>query len=169
MNKRLTIVLALALTGAAFAAESETTERRVDTETYEILRTSQPATGGAVVALPGSAAEYGLAPAPTGPLAELRARQLAEFQSLAASLGAADNQAREALEDRLRDLKLRHSREELEFLRQDALSRGDAAYAARLDEALGNLTPRPAPAPTTFVPRDPATGRALDGTEGGAR
>jgi hypothetical protein len=169
MNKRLVLLLALAVTGVAFAATDEATERRVDSETYEMLAPGLPADAGIATAQPADAATA--APVQDGPLAELRARHQAEFQSLAeAAVAARDNQTREALEAELAGLKARHAREELEWLKADALAKGDAAYAGRLDEALRNLTPAAAPVATTFVPRDPATGRALDGRlEGGAQ
>lgn len=166
MNKRLCLLTVLAMTGVVFAASDEATERRVDSETYEMLAPAQPADAGAAIAQPADAATA--TPVQDGPLAELRDRHLAEYQALAeasrAALGSAE------LEARLVEMKARHAREELEWLRADAQAKGDDAYATRLDEALRNLTPAAAPVATTFVPRDPATGRALDGRlEGGAQ
>ena len=170
MNRLLSLVLVLAMTGlsktgVAFAASEEAAERRVDSETYEMLAPGAPADAGAATTQPADAATA--APATEGPLAELCARHMAEYQSLAdasrAALGSTE------LEARLAEMKARHAREELEWLKADALGKGDTAYAARLDEALRNLTPATAPVATTFVPRDPATGRALTGTEGGAQ
>jgi hypothetical protein len=167
MNKRLCLLLVLAMTGVVFAASDEATERRVDSEGYEILGSTTPAGGVAVAATLAEPGQIERAAATAGPLAELRARHMAEFQSLAdasrASLGSPE------LEAQLADLKLRHAREELGLLRSEAEGKGDTAYAARLDEALRNLVPAPAPVATTFVPRDPATGAALNAAEGSAK
>jgi hypothetical protein len=74
------------------------------------------------------------------------------------------------MERELVALKEAQQREELLWLKSDALARGDQALAARLDEALEELTPRILPPAGPAVPRDPATGRTLDGRdEGGVR
>jgi len=165
MNKKLCLILVLAMTGVVFAAEGDGTERRVDSETYEMLAPSQPAEALPATVRPADGATA--APATEGPLAELRARHLAEYTSLAdasrAALGSVE------LEARLVELKARHARAELEWLKADALAKGNTAYVASLDEALVNLTPAAAPVATTFVPRDPATGRALAATEGASK
>jgi hypothetical protein len=165
MNKRLCLLLVLAMTGVVFAAEGETTERRVDSGTYEILGTSTPATGTAVEAQ--AVTDRAAAIEATGPLAELRSRHQAEYLSLAdasrASLGSPE------LEAQLAELKVRHAREELGLLRSEAEVKGDAAYVARLDEALRNLVPATAPVASRFVPRDPVTGAALNAAEGSAK
>jgi hypothetical protein len=93
-------------------------------------------------------------------LAVHRAEALALTQALAQVRSAAE---RQALESRVVEMKQEHQREELTALRADALLKRDMAYVARLDAALGHLDPAPLPAAVVFVPRDPVTGRALEG------
>lgn len=159
--------LLAALTSPVLADEN-TSDRRVDTGTYQIDEPTQPA--GA----PGAAAVQAVTQTDTRPvavpaeLAQLRARHMDEVAALVQALAAARDQAeRASLELQAQELKIRQQREELTWLRTDAATRGDAAYAARLDDALRDLEPRTAPVATATVPRDPVTGRSLDGREEG--
>ena len=161
MKKLLLMGCLLAAAGIAAADAGE--QRRTDTDTYT---NDQPVLrdGGAAVALPIEQAGA----APVSPIADLLAAHQAEMQALdQALLNARDEAERQSLELRAVEMKREHQRAELQALKADALLRQDAAYIARLDEALLNLTPAPAPVATIFVPRDPATGRAL--TTGGAK
>lgn len=169
MSKRILLtVLLAAWSGTALAAADASTERRVDNETYQTSQPTTPGNGGVVEAQVASertaVSEVG------GPLAELRSRHQAEFAPLLTALSAArDNAERESLERQAMELKARQAREELVWLKSAALEKGDTAYAARLDEALANLQPAAAPVATTFVPRDPATGAALNAAEGSTK
>lgn len=162
MKKLLLMGCLLAAAGLVAADGGE--QRRTDTDTYT---SDQPVLqdGGAAVALPSEQAGT----APVSPIADLLAAHQAEMQALdQALMNARDEAERQSLELRAVEMKREHQRAELQALKADALLRQDAAYAARLDEALLHLSPAPAPVATTFVPRDPATGRALT-TEGGAK
>jgi hypothetical protein len=169
MNKLLIIACVLAgLAGASLAATGDTTdERRTDTATYRL--TEPGLQSGTAPATLSTEASPAVAIAVPGPLAELRARHLAAYENLSLALAnSRDNAERASLELQAVELKTAQQREELQWLKADAESRGDAAYAARLDEALREAQPKAAPVATSFVPRDPATGRALS-TEGGSK
>ncbi|MDP2359527.1 MAG: hypothetical protein Q8O14_02060 [bacterium] len=161
--------LLVALATAVLAPAAGAEERRVDDGFYTIEEPAEPAAADPAQLAPAA----GDIPAPLvpAPLAEVRQRHRIELETLTAGLAAARDQAeRESLERQAMDLKLAQQREELQWLMADALARGDSAYAAQLGEALDALVPRPAPVPVTLVPRDPATGRALDSRdEGGVR
>ena len=166
MNKKLCLILALAMTGVVFAASDEATERRVDSETYQILGTTAPGSGPAVEAAQPDEARRVSTPA--GPLAELEARQSAEYATLLAAAMAASPAEREAREREIAALKSRHTQERLQLVRAQAEAAGDAAYLARVAEAQRGLDVRPLPAGAPVL-RDPATGRALAPTEGASK
>lgn len=157
------LALSLGLRGPVRAADEP---RRPDTGTYSsdqpLLRNGGPATPLPVV--PAGAPVL-------GPIASLRATHIVEYQSLVQAVVNARNEAeRRSLDLRAVAMKRDHQRSELQALRADALLRHDTACATRLDEALLNLEPRPAPLATTLVPRDARTGHALDpAVEGSAR
>lgn len=166
MNKLiLTTLVAATLLGAAVTTASAE-ERRMDTATYRLEEPTTPAAGAAVTASDGDApVRVNLVPVPA-PLAEMRARHADEMAGLeAALLTSRDQAARESLERQALGMKLRQQREELDWLKTQALLAGDAPYAARLDQARGELEPKAAPVATTFVPRDPVTGEALGAKE----
>ena len=163
MNKKLCLILALAMTGVVFAASDEATERRVDSETYQILGTTTPGSGPAVEAAQPDEARRVSTPA--GPLAELEARQSAEYATLLAAAMAASPAEREAREREIAALKSRHTQERLQLVRAQAEAAGDAAYLARVAEAQRGLDVRPLPAGVA-IPRDPASGIALSVPEG---
>lgn len=170
MNKKLGLILALwatglALTGVVFAASDEATERRVDSETYQILGTTTPGSGPAVEASPAQPDEARRVSTPAGPLAELEARQSAEYATLLAAAMAASPAEREAREREIAALKSRHTQERLQLVRAQAEAAGDAAYLARVAEAQRGLDIRPLPAGTPVL-RDPASGIALSVPEG---
>jgi hypothetical protein len=169
MKHLLEISLTLLLAGWAstgLAADSENPERGPDTGSYTIDEPAQPLASSVPALLADPTPERTLA-IPTA-LAELRARHLATLQQLEqAILLAQDPVERHALEERAQALKTTQQQEDLLWLKADALQRGDAAYATRLDAALLALEPVPAPVATRFVPRDPLSGRALDGSEEG--
>jgi hypothetical protein len=169
MSKRILLsVLLAACSGSVLAASNDSTERRVDTETYQMQSPTTPVNGGIVEAQ--AATERSVASDVSGPLAELRARHQSEYATLLQSLAnARDNAERASLEQRAGELKLRQAREELVWLKAAAIEKGDAAYAARLDEALRETEPKAAPVATTFVPRDTVTGAALNAAEGSAK
>jgi hypothetical protein len=160
MKRFLILTCLLAAAGAQAATAVADEARRVDDGVYS---NEQPVLqqGGAVqAATPDRVA----APASRNPIAELQAAHLAEYRALEQALASATDEAqRRTLENRAAAMKSEHQRAELQALKADALLRNDAAYAARLDEALRLLDTPPAPVATTFVPRDPATGRALEG------
>jgi len=164
------IILGVVLAGlsmSALAVDTPGVERRESMAVYTVDESTQPTAGQAVPATPAAGRET--APAPTGPLADLRARQLAEYEAMGQAMAnARDAVEYESLSRQAVEMKSRHTREELEWLKADALRHGDMAYAGRLDEALSDLMPRPVPA-AVVVSRDPATGRALGGERGGAK
>lgn len=165
MKKTLLLVCLVSALATTVLAE----ERRLDTATYRLEEPTMPSVGQPVQALGADASLAAPVQVPAA-LAELRARHLGEVSAMdAALLAARDEAERQSLELRAVAMKQRQQQEELGWLRSNALATGDAAYAARLDEALQNLEPVAAPVATRFVPRDPATGLALDGQEGGAQ
>lgn len=144
-------------------------ERLEDTATYRVSEPDTPTLlSVSAEVLPQAPAACVTTPAA---LAELRSRHQADYEALEQALLAARDQTELlSLERQAASMKLTHRREDLQWRLADALARGDAAYASRLDEALGELEPKPLPAATTFVPRDPQSGQALDGRrEGGAQ
>ncbi|MFA7330333.1 MAG: hypothetical protein WC326_04585 [Candidatus Delongbacteria bacterium] len=169
MSKLILLSLVLASwSGTVLAAGDESPERRVDTETYQMLAPTQPASGGSVdaQAVAGRAQQAQA----DGPLAELRSRHQSEYAALLQTLaGARDNAERDALELQASQLKARQAREELEWLRSEAVLKGNTSAVDRLDAALLDLQPKTAPVATSFVPRDTVTGVALDGRTGGAK
>ena len=168
MKHRIWLAGALALTlGLRGPVQAADETRRLDTGAYS---TDQPVllNGGQAVALPVGRA---VAPSAPSPIADLLAAHLAEYQALVQALAdVKDVVERQSLGLRAVAMKREHRCSELQALKADALLCHDTAYVARLDEALLTLEPRPAPAATTFVPRDVKTGRALDpAVEGGAK
>jgi hypothetical protein len=162
-------LLMLCLLGLYSPAVGAAEERREDTATYRVSEPDTPTLlSVSVEVLPQTSAARATTQAA---LAELRSRHQADYTALErALLAARDHDERASLERQADALKLTQRREELEWRRSDALARGDSAYVARLDEALRELEPKPLPAATTFVPRDPLNGRALDGRpEGGTQ
>lgn len=169
MSKLLiSLSLVAALAAGAMAVESAD-ERRPDTATYQLEESTVPTAGQPAQALEADGSRVAPLQIPAA-LADLRARHNSALAQLGAALDAARDQAeRESLERQAVELKHSQQLEELGWLKQNALAKGDAAYASRLDEALRQLEPRTAPVATTFVPRDPVTGEALSGQEGGAQ
>ncbi|MFA7330336.1 MAG: hypothetical protein WC326_04600 [Candidatus Delongbacteria bacterium] len=162
-------LLTLCLFGLLVPVVGTAEERREDTATYRVSEPDTPT----LLSVPVEVLRQSPAARVTTPtaLAELRSRHQADTAALERALLATDDQdERAALERQAAALKLTQRREELEWRRSDALARGAAATVARLDEALRELEPRPLPAATTCVPRDPLSGQALVGrTEGGAQ
>ncbi len=169
MNKLImTTLVATALVSTTFVTASAE-ERRQDTATYRLEEATTPGAGSLVPALEDTSLRAMQIAVPA-PLADLRARHANEMAGMEAALAASRDQAeRESLERQAMELKLRQQREELSWLKEQAVAKGDAAYAERLDQAQRELAPKAAPVATVFVPRDPATGEALGAQEGGAK
>jgi hypothetical protein len=161
------LLLALATAGLFPVAHADPDERRVDDGFYTIDEPAEAVTGTAatLVDRPDAAARAAVVPQA---LAELRARHAGELQTLAASLATTrDQQTCAEMQRQVLELKRSQRIEELQWLKAEALARGDTAYAGRLDEALGMLEAGPRSVAVTPVLRDPATGRALDGRDAG--
>ena len=102
---------------------------------------------------------------------QLRADWDARYRSLEAELLRTRNYAeQEALERELSRLQMEFQRAELEQLLADAVADGNDDYASRLQDAIDHgLTPINNPYPEVTVQRNPVTGRAVAGEEGGAK
>ncbi len=141
-------------------------EERVSAPSYS--DTDSESTGTEITARqPGQAAfDYRASDA----LLQLRADWNQRYRALRAELAlAADNAARDAVDEQLLTLKKDAQRAELELLLAEATAAGNDAYAAKLREVLEfGLEPANTPYEPADVQRDPVTGRALSGEEGGA-
>jgi len=104
-------------------------------------------------------------------LQQLRADWDARYHSLEAEiLQAEDNAIREKLERQSMAMQAEFRKTELELLLSEALADGNYDYAARLQDVLDHgLEPTRTALPGATVQRDPVTGRALAGEEGGAK
>ena len=104
-------------------------------------------------------------------LLRLRADWDTRYRSLeAALLLAVDNDTRDALELQLMTLQADAQRAELELLLTEALADGNQNYAIKLQDVLDHgLQPTHSPLPAVRIQRDPVTGKALTGEEGGVK
>jgi hypothetical protein len=121
------------------------------------------------LAAPATADPVPLPAEPAG-LDARRARRLAQLELLAAAaLATTTESERLRLEDEMLRIKREGELEDLRLKLAAAEAGGFAEQAARLAQALRELeAPRAPVAPGATVPRDPATGEALD-AKGGVR
>ncbi len=104
-------------------------------------------------------------------LLQLRSDWDARFSVLEAELLLEEDYARqEAMERELSALQAEFQRAELELLLAEAIADGNDEYALKLQDVIDHgLSPINNPYPEVTVQRDPVTGNALSGEEGGAK